>query len=147
MNSFSNLLVIDSRVLPDVYLKVLEVKKVIASKQVKSLAEACKKSGISRSAYYKYKDFVFSYEEKYTQRIVTLYAVLQDRAGVLANVLSFIYSIDANVLTLNQCIPVDGVATVTISLKLNCDTDNADDIKSGLIHVTGVVDVRVLNRE
>ncbi|MDO5560765.1 MAG: ACT domain-containing protein [Oscillospiraceae bacterium] len=147
MNSFSGFLVIDSRVLPEIYNKVLEVKKLIAGKQVKSLAEACKISGISRSAYYKYKDYIFSYEEKYTQRILTFYAVLQDRAGVLANVLSFFYSIDANILTLNQCIPVDSVATVTVSLKLNSEKYNADNIKSGLAHIDGVVDVRVLNRE
>ncbi len=143
----SQMIVIDSRVIPEVFVKVLEVKKTMANKSARSLAEACRKSGISRSAYYKYKDHVFFYDEKFTQRLITMSAVLQDRPGVLANVLSVIHSSDANVMTLNQCIPIDGVATISITLKLNSDEYNEDGIKSSLTSVDGVVDVRILNRE
>ena len=143
----SHLIVIDSRVIPEVFVKVLEVKKVIANKEEKSLAAACKKSGISRSAYYKYKDYVFQYDEKFTQKLITIYAVLKDRPGVLANVLSVIHSSDFNVMTLNQSIPIDGVATITITLKLNSDKCNEDDVKSLIISVDGVVDAKILNRE
>lgn len=143
----SYLIVIDSRVIPDVFVKVLEVKKTVANKEARSLAAACKQAGISRSAYYKYKDYVFLYDEKLTQKIITLYAVLQDKPGVLANVLSVIHSSEANVMTLNQSIPVDGVAAITISLKLNSGKYNEDDIKSSVKSVNGVVDVRILSRE
>ena len=143
----SYLVVIDSRVIPEVFVKVLEVKKTIANKEARSLTAACKQSGISRSAYYKYKDYVFLYDEQHNQRIVTLYAVLKDRPGVLANVLSAIHSSDANVMTLNQSVPVDGVAPITMTLKLNSGNYNEDDLKSSVKAVDGVVEVRVLNRE
>ena len=107
-------------------------KKTIANKEARSLAAACKQSGISRSAYYKYKDYVFLYDEQHNQRIVTLYAVLKDRPGVLANVLSAIHSSDANVMTLNQSVPVDGVAPITMTLKLNSGNYNEDDLKSSV---------------
>ncbi len=145
--SHSYLVVIDSRVIPEVFLKVLEVKKVIASKKEKSLAAACKKSGISRSAYYKYKDYVFLYDDKLTQRLITVNAVLQDKPGVLANVLGVIHSSQANVLTLNQCIPIDGVATITITIKLNSEEFTPDDVRTSINSVDGVVDVKILNRE
>lgn len=145
--SHSYLVVIDSRVIPEIFVKVLEVKKVIASKKEKSLAAACKKAGISRSAYYKYKDYVFLYDDKYTQRLITVNAVLQDKPGVLANVLGKIHSSDANVLTLNQCVPVDGVATITVTLKLNSAEFSAEDVRASISSVDGVVEVRILNRE
>ncbi|MDE7122160.1 MAG: ACT domain-containing protein, partial [Oscillospiraceae bacterium] len=85
------LIVVDASVLPDVISKVLQVKKLIANKEEKSSASACKRIGISRSAYYKYKDCVFSYEDRLTRRIMNLHAILQDRAGVLSSVLSAIY--------------------------------------------------------
>lgn len=150
MNNLSNssyLIVIDSRVIPEVFVKVLEVKKTIANKEVRSLAAACKKAGISRSAYYKYKDYVFLYDEKFTQKIITIYAVLKDKPGVLANVLSVIHTSDANVMTLNQSIPVDGVAAITITIKLNSAGYSGEDIRLSLKSVDGVVDVKILSRE
>lgn len=143
----SYLVVIDSRVIPDVFLKVLEVKKTIANREAKSLAAACKQSGISRSAYYKYKDYVFLYDGQHIQRIITVYAVLKDKPGVLANVLSVVHSSGANVMTLNQSVPVDGVAPITMTLKLNSGKYNEEDICLSVRDVDGVVDVRVLNRE
>ena len=73
--------------------------------------------------------------------------MLKDKPGVLANVLSVVHSSDANVMTLNQSVPVDGVAPITMTLKLNSGRYNEDDIRSSVKEVDGVVDVRVLNRE
>ncbi len=81
----------------------------MAQKSEKSLASACKKAEISRSAYYKYKDCVFSYDEVFSRKIVNLYLLLNDRPGVLSSVLVFLHSLNANILTVNQNIPVDGV--------------------------------------
>lgn len=74
----SHLIVVDSSVLPEVILKVLQVKKIMANKEAKSSAAACKLVGVSRSAYYKYRDCVYSYEEKLMQKIITLYMLLKD---------------------------------------------------------------------
>ena len=142
----SYLVVIDSRVIPEVFVKVLEVKKLIAQKDEKSSASACKRAGISRSAYYKYKDFVFSYEELFTRKIVNIYLLLSDSPGVLSSVLVFLHSINTNILTVNQSIPFDGVASVNISLRFG-DEDGEVDKLSSITEISGVLEVKILSAE
>ncbi|MDE6707071.1 MAG: ACT domain-containing protein [Oscillospiraceae bacterium] len=143
----NRLIVVDASVLPDVISKVLKVKELIANKEEKSSASACKRVGISRSAYYKYKDCVFSYEDKLTQRIMNLHAVLQDKAGVLSNVLLALYDLDANILTVNQNIPVDSVATVNFSIRLCGELQSPVLLKQQLMQIDGVVDIKILSGE
>lgn len=145
----SQFIVVNASVLPEIFVKVLEVKKLLASREEKSSASACKRVGISRSAYYKYRDCVFSYEERLTQNVITISAVLRDEEGVLSNVLSELYSLNVNILTLNQSVPVDGVATVTVSLRLNKENGyvNSYDIQSAVSAVYGVVEVKILSGE
>lgn len=143
----SSFIVVDSCVLPDIFEKVLLVKKLIASGKEKSSASACKAVGISRSAFYKYKDYVYSYEEKLTQRIISISTVLHDEPGILAGFISHLHSLNANILTVNQSIPVDGVASVTISLRL---TENSHDImglKNILSRLRGVVELKIISGE
>lgn len=140
-----DLIVVDSGVLPEVFLKVLEAKKIIANKEEKSCAAACKKAGISRSAYYKYKDFVFNHEELITEKIVNLYIVLKDKPGVLSSVLVFLHNLKANILTVNQNIPVDGVAAVSISLKFTGDSKNELSTLNSIGKLDGVVEIRMLS--
>ena len=147
MQDIQKLVVIDSKVLPEVYLKVLEAKKMIARGDAKSSVDACKAIGISRSAYYKYKDSIFFYEEKLTNKIISLYAVLKDEPGVLSSILSTIYEFGANILTVNQNIPIDSVATVTFSIKLNNDSINTKMLKTMLSDVYGVVDIKIISGE
>ncbi len=147
MNDHSRLIVVEAEVLPEVILKVLEVKKLLAKKEEKSSASACKRIGVSRSAYYKYRNSVFSYEEKLTSQIITLYMLLQDKPGVLSSVLVSLHDLNANILTVNQNVPVDGVATVTISLRLNKGFDEALAIKSIISELQGVVDIQLLSGE
>jgi len=147
MSKKSQLIVVDTQILPDVFIKVLEVKKIMAQKSEKSLASACKKAEISRSAYYKYKDCVFSYDEVFSRKIVNLYLLLNDRPGVLSSVLVFLHSLNANILTVNQNIPVDGAAAVNISLRL---TENSpDEIASldAIKELEGVSEVKILSAE
>ena len=141
------LIVVSSNVLPEIFPKVLEVKKLIARGEQKSSAGACKTVGISRSAYYKYKDCVFSYEEKLTQKIISLYAVLKDEPGVLSSVLATLHSLNANILTVNQNIPIDSVAAVTISLRLNGNAEETYMLKSILSGIYGVVDIKIISGE
>ena len=147
MENKSQLIVADSKILPEVFTKVLEIKKLMAQKGEKSFASACKRVGISRSAYYKYKDSVFSYEELFTRRIVNLQLLLNDSPGVLSTALAFLHSLNANILTLNQSIPVDGVAQVNISLRLS---NSADDQLVGLNSINeldGVLEAKILSAE
>lgn len=113
----SNMLLIDKSVLPEIFTKVIQVKRLLQSGEKASTADACLAAGISRSAYYKYKDSVFEYDEN-TGRILTVHAVLCDRAGILSRFMSVLYESGANILTVNQNIPSNGNATVSVSFRI-----------------------------
>lgn len=147
MEKKSQLIVIDAQILPDVFTKVLEVKKLMAQKGEKSFASACKRIGISRSAYYKYKDFVFSYEELFDRRIVNIYLLLSDSPGVLSSVLVFLHDLNANILTVNQSIPVDGAAAVNISLRLTAESPDELNTLNSITDLNGVLEVKILSAE
>ncbi|MBQ8823792.1 MAG: ACT domain-containing protein [Ruminococcus sp.] len=140
-------IVVDSAVLPEVFKKVLEVKKLVAEHSEKSFASACKKVDISRSAFYKYRDYVFTYEDKLTQRILNYVIVLCDKAGVLSSVLATLHDLHSNILTVNQNIPVDGVATASISIQCNGDNTAPGTITRAISALPGVVEVRLLSGE
>lgn len=147
MKKNSQLIVIDSEILPDVFTKVLDVKKLMARKGEKSFASACKRIGISRSAYYKYKDCVFSYEELFNRKIVNLYLLLSDSPGVLSSVLVFLHGLHANIMTVNQSIPVDGAAAVNISLRLTDESPEELASLNSIAELDGVLEVKVLSAE
>lgn len=147
MKKKSQLIVADAQVLPDVFTKVLEVKKLMAQKGEKSFASACKRIGISRSAYYKYKDCVFAYEELFTRRIVNIHLLLSDQPGVLSSVLVFLHGLNANVLTVNQSIPVDGAAAVNISLRLIGESENELASLNSITELDGVLEVKIFSAE
>ena len=141
-------IVVDTAVLPEIFGKVLEVKKLVADKTERSFSSACKRMGISRSAFYKYRDCVFAYDDKMTQQIVNFSVTLRDQAGVLSNVLTTLYGMHANILTVNQNIPVDGVALVSLSLKMGGEgAVNPITITQAISQLQGVVEVRLLSGE
>lgn len=143
----SEFVVVNSEVLPEIILKVLQAKRMRARGEVKNSSEACRVIGISRSAYYKYKDSVFTYEERLTNKIVSLYLVLRDEKGVLSSILSRLYEMNANVLTVNQNIPVDSVATVTISFRSDDENLNTNAVCRSLAELVGVVEVKIISGE
>ncbi len=109
------LLLVDAQALPEVYERVLEAKRLLATGRASSAAEAARTAGISRSAFYKYKDAVFPYSGTENGHLLTVHCILEDRPGVLSNLLSAFAEADANILTVNQSIPVDALASVSIS--------------------------------
>ena len=122
-------IVVNTSVLPEIFEKVLEVKKLVADHSEKSFASACKRVGISRSAFYKYRDYVFHYDE----------------AGVLSSVLVELHNLHANILTVNQSIPVDGVAGVSLSLQIGSDSVDLTHITKTLSALHGVVEVKIIS--
>lgn len=140
------LVIVNDCVLPEIISKVLKAKKMRASGEAATSAEACRAVGISRSAYYKYKDSVFSYDEQFTNRIISIYCLLKDEKGVLSSIISKLYELGANILTINQNIPIDSVATVTVSVRYDNDDGNAS-LKNELAKVSGVVDVKIISGE
>ena len=143
----ANLVVVSSDVLPEIISKVLEAKRMKARGDAKNSSEACRAVGISRSAYYKYKDSVFTYEERLTNKIVSLYLVLCDVKGVLSQVLSKLYEHNVNILTVNQNIPVDDVATVTVSFRFEDEATSASQLRQEISQLSGVVSVKIISGE
>lgn len=137
-----SLILIDERVVPDTYRRVLQAKQLLTKGKAKNSSEACKMAGISRSAFYKYKDSVHYYEDKTAQKIVTLYLSLADEPGVLSSVLSCLSQRGANVLTVNQNIPAQGVAAVTVSVRINQRLTRVDELLRDLSALDGAIEVR-----
>lgn len=139
--------IVSANVLPDIILKVLKAKQMRARGEVSTSADACRAVGISRSAYYKYKDSVFNYEEQFTNNIVSVYCLLRDEKGVLSSIISKLYELNTNILTINQNIPIDSVATVTISLRFDSTIQSTTNLKKELLSLEGVVDVKIISGE
>lgn len=113
-------LLVEAGVLPEVFVKVTQVQELLETGEVKTVAEAVDKVGLSRSAFYKYKDSVRPFRDMKQGGIVTFNALLRDRKGVLSALLAIFADTGANILTINQSIPTNGTAPVTIS----ATTDN-----------------------
>jgi chorismate mutase len=137
-------LLVDTRVLPEVFLLVVRAKELLARGKAKNLSEATKLVGISRSTFYKYKDSVHHYEADRERQVATLYAELEDVAGVLSSLLARLSGAGANILTINQSIPVDGVAPVSVSMRTDGLGCELEDLLAGLRDLEGLVSVRLL---
>lgn len=134
----STFFLVDKKVLPQVYAKVIEAKQYIMNSEASSTSEAARMAGISRSVFYKYKDAVYPYNPKTSNRIITIQVVLYDRPGVLMALISEFYSVGANILTINQNIPVNGRALVSISARIDNMVGSIEDLLSLLKNVDGV---------
>jgi chorismate mutase len=140
------LVVVDSRVIPEIVIKVLKVKKILASREETSSSAACERVGISRSAYYKYKDLVFAYEDNFTQKIINLFAILKDEVGVLSRVLLTLQECGANIQTVNQNVPTDGAATIYITIKMRPGEDPLE-LTAAISKLDGVIQVKIISGE
>ncbi len=109
-------LLVDSDVLPDVFMKVVRAKELLAAGSVKNLSAAAKEVDISRSALYKYKDKIFDVSE--TKTVVAVHVVLMDELGALQNLLKIIAQYNISIVTITQAAPVDGTAAVSLTLKV-----------------------------
>jgi chorismate mutase len=138
-------LLVDSKVLPEVFLKVVRAKQLLAQGKVKSLSEATKEVGISRSAFYKYKDNVFTYQNTSARQMATLTAELADQPGMLSELLAILSKSGANILTINQNIPVDSVAPISISMRTDALTVDIETLTQKLQALDGVVNLRILS--
>ncbi len=138
--------IIDSRVVPEVFLKVIKAKERLNTGKCKTVSEAIGYAGISRSAFYKYKDFVFAYDEKNRERIYTLSFTLEDVAGVLSDILKNLAEYGCNVLTINQNIPIHGVANITISFR-HSGSGNINFIIGELKQIAEIIKIDILAME
>ena len=112
-----------------------------------SVNEAVNTVGFSRSAYYKYKDFVFPFNEISTNSVITLHLVVEDSAGLLSQILSTIAEAKANILTINQNIPVNGLADVTVAVETHDMEQDMEVLLNALKQIPGVRRQGILSRE
>jgi len=145
----SNYLIVEARALPEVYLKVLEAKRLMDGGRCKTVQEATKQVGLSRSAFYKYKDSVFSFSDSTRGHIITMAMDLEDVPGLLSHVLNQVAQSGANILTINQTIPINHIAYVTITLepqRTNQGSEISDWVEK-LKEIPGVESLKILARE
>ena len=119
-------LLVDSDVLPDVFMKVVKAKELLASGNVKNLSAAAKEVNISRSALYKYKDKIFDVSE--TKTVVAVHVVLMDELGALQKLLRIIAQYNVSIVTITQAAPVDGTAAVSLTLKVKDMVGDVDSL-------------------
>ncbi|MCI8554106.1 MAG: ACT domain-containing protein [Clostridiales bacterium] len=131
-------LVIDAAAAPEVFVRVVEAKRYLETGEARTAAEAARLAGLSRSAFYKYRDAVFLYDEGMNGRILTVHFLLRDRPGVLSAVLSAFAAAGANILTVNQNIPDSGAAAVSISARADRMNISAEEFARRLRLIDGV---------
>ena len=136
--------IIESSALPDVFLKVAEAKRLLETGEVTTVNEATRRTGISRSAFYKYRDTILPFQNMMTGRIITFQLMLHDEPGVLSAILACFAKWHANILTINQTIPTGGCALVTVSAETEDMRIPLEDFLSDLTSTNGVVKADVL---
>ena len=130
--------------LPEIFIKVAEAKRIMQTGEVDTVGEATKRAGISRSAFYKYKDSVQPFNDMKAEHIITFYAMLKDKSGVLSRVLSIFAASGANILTINQSIPTNGCAAVTISAETSDMAESLEQLLATVSALDGVVKLEIL---
>ena len=116
--------VLREKAVPEVLLKVVEAKRLLDSGKVESVQDATEAVGISRSSFYKYKDDIFPYHENQKGKTITMVIQLDDEPGLLSIVLKTIADFHANILTIHQSIPVNGIASLSLSIDVFPTTGN-----------------------
>ena len=127
--------------MPEIIRKVAEAKRLLETGEKTTVNGAAREVGISRSAFYKYKDAVHPFQDMLHGRIVTLQTVLRDEPGVLSGVLNVFAGTGINILTINQNIPSDGIAAVTVSIRMTDVTLEEQPLMQRLRDLHGVVQV------
>ena len=130
--------------LPEVFLRVAEAKRMLQVGEAATVGDAARQVGISRSAFYKYKDAVQPFQNMHAGHIITFYALLKDNPGVLSNYLTIFADSGANILTINQTIPTNGCAGVTVSAETSDMTEPMDEMISHLAAAEGVLRFEIM---
>lgn len=120
--------VVSSEILPEVLEKVMEAQTMLQTGQVRRISEAVKRVGISRGTFYKYKDAVFSFNQDHSKRKAIFTIILKNETGALSSLLSMLSTQQANILALNQSIPINGIASVTLTIDINNMAISPDDL-------------------
>lgn len=147
MEENSKYFVVKKKAVPDVLIKVVEAKKLLESERAITVQEATDKVGISRSSFYKYKDDIFPFYDNAKGKTITLVVQMDDVPGLLSDLLHIVAIYKANILTIHQSIPINGVATLTLSVEVLSNTGNVSKMVEEIEEQQGIHYVKILARE
>lgn len=136
--------IVSAEALPEIFIKVADAKRMMQTGEAATVGAATRLAGISRSAFYKYKDAVQPFNDMKAEHIITFNGLLKDNTGVLSRVLSVFAASGANILTINQSIPTDGCAAVTISAGTSDMAESLEDLMAQTAALDGVVKFEIM---
>ena len=138
--------VIKEKAVPEVLLKVIEAKRLMDMQEL-TVQQATEKAGISRSSFYKYKDDIFPFHDNAKGRTITMVIQLDDTPGLLSTVLNIVAEFHANILTIHQSIPVNGIASLTLSIDILPETGDLSQMVDKIEGQGGIHYLKILARE
>ena len=147
MEEKSKYFVVKQKAVPEVLLKVVEAKRLLESERAMTVQEAADKVGISRSSFYKYKDDILPFYDNTKGKTITLVVQMDGVQGLLSDLLHVVALYKANILTIHQSIPVNGIATLTLSVEVRSDTGNVSRMVEDMEEMKGIHYVKILARE
>ena len=139
--------IVRERAVPEVLLKVVEAKRLLEIDKTLSVHEAAEQVGISRSSFYKYKDDIFPFHDNAKGKTITMVIQMDDEPGLLSLVLQIVADYHANILTIHQSIPVNGIASLTLSVDVFPDTKNVSQMVENIEQQEGIHYLKILARE
>lgn len=139
--------IVKRKAVPEVLLKVVEAKRLLDTRQAVTVQEATDEVGISRSSFYKYKDDIFPFHENARGRTITFMLQIDDKPGFLSCILNTLAENHFNILTIHQSIPVNQIASITLSVEIPKEMDNIAEAFSRIEKLAGVHYVKILARE
>ena len=139
--------IVDREALPEVYGQVVEAKRLLASGKADTVQEAVDMVGISRSSFYKYKDMIEPFTDMVRRKTVTIAAKLEDMPGVLPKFLLVLEEAGVNILTIHQAIPTGGIASITLSVEIQPETEDTESMMKHLEDVEGIHYLKILGFE
>ncbi|MCD8037899.1 MAG: ACT domain-containing protein [Lachnospiraceae bacterium] len=139
--------VVKEKALPEVLLKVVEVNRLLDTKKAASVQEATDRAGISRSSYYKYKEDIFPFHDSAQGTTLNLACQMDDEPGLLSDLLKVVADFRANILTIHQAIPINGTASLSLSVQILPNTGDVSVMIQEMEKISGVHNVKVLARE
>lgn len=141
------LYLVSERALPEVLLQVVEAKKLLETKKVMTVGEAAEAVGISRSSFYKYKDEINYFHEDARGKTISFLLEMEDRQGLLSEVLKEVARYGVNILTIHQSIPVNGLASLSLSLQILNGLTDVTDMVASVEVIDGIRRMKILARE
>lgn len=140
----SKLYIVEASMLPEIFIKVTQAKEYLETGEAGTVAEAVAMAGISRSAFYKYKDSITPFRDMKRDQVLTLSIIMQDKPGALSSVLAIFANSRINILTINQSISANGAAMVTLSIIADGMTISMEELKERVEELSAVIRMELL---